>query len=455
MRTRVAPHSSRSAAPNSLDGERAGESMLRNLLMPKLGLTMSEGLISEWKVSPGQAFSKGDVLFVVETEKTNVEIEAEEAGTIVEIVAAQGDVVPVGEVVAHWQQAAEGDTATGDRLRTGAGGGGKSAAGGTAEPGRPAVEAAVVPPGGSAEGAPACGDSRTVATPLARRLASHHGLDLHLVRGSGPSGRIKASDVMAAAAKPREEATPSDERRPATRSPGVDQGTRMPPGTVQAAMARRLTAVKQSVPHFYLASEAEVSALLTLRETLNGDPGSRRITINHVALAAVGRALLDLPWANRVWSNGEFVAYTSTDVGIAIHTPRGLFAPILRDAGRLGLAGVATEATRLVDRAREGHLGPDDMAGGSMTVSNAGMFNVTYLTPIINPGHSAILGVGSVRQVFRPDDEGRPALRREIGLVLACDHRVFDGVAGLKVLNKIVAYLENPLHLLKIPEHAR
>ena len=140
--------------------------------------------------------------------------------------------------------------------------------------------------------------------------------------------------------------------------------------------------------------------------------------------------MLDLPQANRVWVDGQLVTFTSTDVGIAVHSPSGLFVPILRDAGRARLDAVAEESARLIEKAREGRLEANDMIGGAVAVSNAGMFNVSYLTPIINPGHSAILGVGSVRRIFRPDAGGRPALRQEIGLVLACDHRVFDGVAG-------------------------
>jgi len=432
--------------------------MVRDLLMPKLGLTMTEGLISEWKVSPGQTFSKGEILLVVETEKTNIEIEAEEGGAMVEILVSQGGVVPVGAVIARLRCTADAGTApTGPRPAHAAVPDGEPAAvkgGGRAD--HSVARGEVVPPASATGSGCSPPGSRVVATPLARRLARQLGIDLCSIRGSGPSGRIKAADVEAAAAKPSGRTSPSGERPAVARSASVvDQGTRVAPGPVQAAMARRLTAVKQSVPHFYLASEAEVSALLTLRESLNADPGSRRISINHVALAAVGRALLDLPWANRVWADGDLVTFSSPDVGIAVHTPRGLFAPILRDAGRLGLGGVATEASRLVDKAREGRLDPDDMAGGAMTVSNAGMFNVTYLTPIINPGHSAILGIGSVRRVFRPDEGGQPALRREIGLVLACDHRVFDGVAGLEILNRIIWYFENPQQLLAIPEHAR
>jgi pyruvate dehydrogenase E2 component (dihydrolipoamide acetyltransferase) len=352
--------------------------------------------------------------------------------------------VPVGTVIGRWSQASGTGAlpamlGKGQATPSAGGGGGKAAT-----PNAPSAQSATVRPG-----------SRIVATPLARRLARHHGVDLELVRGSGSGGRIRAADVEAAAAGQHASPPPAEERPPASRSGAVDTGTRVTPGPVHAAMARRLADVKRTVPHFYLASEADASELLALRESLIGDPAVPRITINHIALAAVGRALLDLPWANRVWADGELLAFGSADVGIAVHTPHGLFAPLLRDAGRMDLAGVAAGATRLVEKARGGRLEPDDMTGGAMTVSNAGMFDVTYLTPIISPGQSAILGVGSVRRTFRPDDAGGMALRREIGLVLACDHRVFDGVAGLEVLRRIIGYLEKPQQLLTRPEHAR
>ena len=216
-------------------------------------------------------------------------------------------------------------------------------------------------------------------------------------------------------------------------------------------MARRLSEVKQGVPHFYLAAEAEVTALIALRGTLNAEAGRPRVTMTTFIVAAVGRALADLPDANTVWMDGELVTFGAADVGVAVNAPQGLYVPVVRDAGRKSIERIAAESRALVERAREGKLTLDEMAGGAFTVSNAGMHNVTYMTPIVNPGQSAVLGVGSVRQVFRPDDEGRPALRQELGLVLAADHRVFDGVSGLELLNGIIGYLESPSGLLRTP----
>lgn len=212
-------------------------------------------------------------------------------------------------------------------------------------------------------------------------------------------------------------------------------------------MARRLTAAKQDVPHFYLALEADVAALSTLRAKLN-QAGGPRLTLNDFIVAALGRALLDEPAANRVWIDHEMLQFDTSDVGVAVNTERGLFVPVVRDPGRQSLSEVAGQTRALVDRARAGRLGAAEMSGGAVTVSNAGMFNVTYMTPIITPGQAMTMGVGSVRQLFRPDAQGLPSLRSEIGLVLACDHRVLDGVSGLRFLNCVVRYLHRPGDLL-------
>jgi pyruvate dehydrogenase E2 component (dihydrolipoamide acetyltransferase) len=217
---------------------------------------------------------------------------------------------------------------------------------------------------------------------------------------------------------------------------------------MQSTIARRLTQAKQQVPHFYLAAEAEVTRLDALRLELNALPGYPRITMTHLLAAAVGRALQALPEFNRVWTDDAIVSFDTCDVGVAVNTDRGLLVPVVRDAGRPSFRDLAKATQAAVEKARAGALTGPDMAGGAISISNAGMFNVTYMTPIINPGQSLILGVGSVREVFRPDAEGKPSLRRELGLVLAGDHRIFDGVSGLRFLNAVVLGLEKPLGLV-------
>jgi pyruvate dehydrogenase E2 component (dihydrolipoamide acetyltransferase) len=387
--------------------------------MPKLGLTMTEGLVAEWRVRPGDAVQAGDVLFVVETEKIATEVAAQAAGRIETISAKEGETIPVGGVVATWTGPAIG-----------------------AEPGvnqhsPVAAQAEAGPP-------PDPGEKRVIATPLARRLAKQAGLDLRLLRGSGPGGRIKAADIEAAAR------TSAREQKPKTplSSPPEDIGRRSP-SQFEKVIARRLVTAKQTIPHFYVLAEADVTRLLEVRQELNSVEGAVRISVNHFILAAAGRALARMPEFNTVWIDDEIIQLSETDIGVAVATPRGLLVPVLRRAGSLLLDDVAAQASILVERARAGTLQNSDLEGGALTISNVGMFGASHLVPIINPGQSAILGVGGIKPVFRPNQAGAPVLRQEIGVVLSCDHRVFDGVRAAQFLDLVTQGLENPLWLLR------
>lgn len=424
--------------------------MRRDFCMPKLGLTMTEGQLVEWLIAPGDRFSRGQAVYIVETDKAANEVEAEGSGVLLEVVHPAGVTVDVGAVVGHWEEDEASAGASRDPAAVSAAVSGPAAAP-ELEPNVGAVAdsaASAVPGGTHGEGGPA---GRIVATPLARRIAQHDNVALSGVTGSGPGGRIKAADVSAHAASARPVASGAH-----TAAVAEPTGTLRPLGPVriapsgaQAAMARRLTAAKQEVPHFYLALEADVAALSTLRAELNqqADP---RLTLNDFIVAALGRALLDEPSANRVWSDGGMLQFDTSDVGVAVNTERGLFVPVVRDPGRQSLGDAAGQTRALVDRARAGRLGADEMSGGAVTVSNAGMFDVTYMTPIITPGHAMTMGVGSVRRLFRPDAQGLPSVRSEMGLVLACDHRVLDGVSGLRFLHRVVDYLQKPGDLLTL-----
>ena len=222
------------------------------------------------------------------------------------------------------------------------------------------------------------------------------------------------------------------------------------PTAMEATIAKRLTAAKQ-VPHFYLAVEAEVSALMDLRAQLNAAQSAQKFTLNHFVLAAVGRALAQMPQLNRVWTEAGIQTFAHSDVGMAVNTERGLLVPVLRSVGAKAVGDIARESREAIGKAQAGRLSAAEMAGGAITVSNAGMHQVSYMTSIINPGQAMILGVGSIREVFRPSKKGKPKLRREMGMVLSADHRVLDGVSALALLKHITDALENPLSLLVAP----
>lgn len=391
---------------------------LAEIVMPKLGLTMTEGLLAEWRVRPGASVAAGDVLFVVETEKIATEVEASGPGEIRELLVEAGTTVPVGTPVARW-------TGSGAVVSEPAKAEAPSPAAGTP-----------LPPASAATP-----DGRVVATPLARRLAQRHSVALASLRGSGPRGRIKAADVLAAA-------TPPGAAEPAAAA--APAGTAVPLERVRLIAAQRLARAKREIPHFYVGAAAELSRLQALREEWNALPGGvPRLSVTHAILAATGRALAEQPALNRVWQGEGWRQLDSPDVGLAVDTPRGLFAPVLRNAGHLPLDALAAAATTLVARARDGRLSPDELVGGAITVSNVGMYGARFLVPIVNPGQSMILGVGATEAVFRPDAAGNPALRQEVMLVLAADHRVLDGAAAAALLARIVALLERPLALLR------
>jgi len=318
----------------------------RQLLMPKLGLTMTEGMVAEWPLAEGARFARGDIWLVVETEKVANEVEAPAAGRLARILVPKGETVPVGTVLAEWE-----------------------------------------PDAGTATEAPAV-----------------------------------------AAAAP----VPAAERRWRKAS------------SIELAAARKLVESKQSIPHFYLATQIEVSRLQELRAARNARAGRPKVTLTHLFIAAVLAAVARHPAVNRVWQDDGFLELEGVDIGIAVDTDQGLLAPVLRGAQGKGLDALVAEMDALVARARAGTLTPDDVGGGAISVSNAGMHDVTWMSSIINPGQSAILGVGTERPVFRPGPDGAPRLAREVGVVLSCDHRVLDGVRGLAFLNDVRAALEAP-----------
>lgn len=367
------------------------------ILMPKLGLTMTEGLLAEWKVAPGDAVSAGDVIFVVETDKISNDVEASEAGTIGALLVQPGETAPVGAAVA---MIANG-------------------------------------------GLPRNGEVRIIATPLARRVAAARGIDLARVSGSGPRGRIMAEDV--AGSPPLAEPT----------SFASTSGAIHELGAYQRVAARRLTEAKRDIPHFYVFADADLTDLLALRAQLNADPGQAKLTVNSFILAALARTLAVFPQMNRVWAGECLRELATIDVGLAVEGPKGLVAPVVRDLGGLALDEIAAAAEGVIARARADRLASQDLDGGAIAVSNVGMFGVTGLVPIINPGQSSILGVGAAQPLFRPDADGRPLLRQVIHLALSCDHRVIDGALAARFLQAVCQQLETAVALLRRPRQER
>lgn len=403
---------------------------MAELVMPKFGLTMTEGLLTEWAVAVGSEFSRGDVLFSVETEKVVNEVEAEADGVLIEILVPAGETVAVGVALAK----IDGEGFTSQPAAS--------------KPQQETAKLAMVTktPNVTAENRLAT-NTRIIATPLARRIAKIESVDLNKIEGSGLKGRIKAADVRARASQEQaisENASGSNLPRAANAPVSIIE-----PDTTRKATARRVQLAKQEIPHFYLTAEAEVSELNALRARLNSDSSAARISISHMLIKAIGLALRERPGANRVWSEDKILAFNTEDVGLVVETDNGLRIPVVRNAGCRSLDDVTLYTRDLVKRAKENALTHVDMGACSISLSNVGMLGVSTLTPIINAPNAMIIGVGAEQSLFRPDEQGNPQARTELTLTLACDHRVIDGADAGRFLVALVTILENPLRLLR------
>jgi len=403
---------------------------MTELLMPKLGLTMTEGLLLEWHVETGAPFKAGDMLFTVETEKVATEVEAETDGVLSEILVPAGDTVPVGVPVG---MLAGGDAVTPAKPEP-------QLATDTQD--SPSARKLMTEHGVQRSQIEATGRDgrvmkedvlRLIATPLAKRIAAQTGVDLHQISGTGPKGRIKAIDVTSAAP---------------TAQP-VDGVTEITPDATRLATARLVTAAKRDIPHFYITHEAELSKLMALRDDLNADGAGVRISVTHMLIRALGLALTQMPEMNRIWLDDKILAFEQANIGMVVETPNGLRIPVIRDAGHQNLDDVALQAKGLAQRAVEGKLAAADMGNSVISISNVGMFGVSSLIPIINPPNAMILGVGADRAVFRPAPDGSPVLARELTLTLSCDHRIIDGADAARFLSVLVNILETPVRLLR------
>lgn len=375
------------------------------IVMPKLGLTMSEGLVAEWHVQPGDAVKAGQVLFVVETDKISNEIEAPADGTIVALLVEEGTTVDVGAAVATWTGPGQGTNLGPDPMPVA-----------VAEAAAPAP-APVRPVNGA----------RVRSTPLARRIARQRGIDIAALTGSGAGGRIKARDVEAA--QPVRAAPPAGGR------------------DLRQLIAARVLRSKQEIPHFYVTADAAFDALAALRAQLNADPlAPRKLSVTVLLGVAVARALKLRPEANAVWRDNRLVPLNDVRIGIAVDAPGGVMAPVVPAGGDVYAFARALDSA--VERARQGRLSGADTGDAAIGISNVGMFGVRALTPIIDPDQTFMLGVGAPHPAFVPDASGAPKAVQQVTLSLACDHRAIDGAAAARFLATIVELIEQPARLL-------
>jgi pyruvate dehydrogenase E2 component (dihydrolipoamide acetyltransferase) len=416
--------------------------MISEVVMPQMGADMEEGTVVRWIKSVGDAVERGEIIAEIETDKANVEIEAFDAGTFRKALAAEGDTVAVGTVIAIIA-APEDDISQYEngavKMEANRAVEPKKAEAPAAQREKPPAASRASPPEPSAAPAPPRTDGRVRASPVARKLAEEKGVDLAAVAGTGPDGRIVRRDVEAAAAggaPPRAEA----------HAAGPGPVTSVTQSKMRQTIARRMAQSKREAPHYYITADIDMSEAERIRHQLN-DAQEVHVSVNDMLVKASALALARHPEFNAWVVEGEVQQHTQLNVCIAIALDEGLIAPAILDCGNKTLLDIARAGKDLVERAKGGSLKPDEYTGGTFTISNLGAYHVETLIAIIQPPQTAILGVGSVqeRPVVR---DGQVAVASLMKVALSADHRVTDGAQGARFLNEIRGLLEKPVALL-------
>jgi len=437
--------------------------MATKIVMEALSPTMEEGRLVAWKKREGDAVKSGDTLAEVETDKAVMELVAREDGVLRKIVLAEGATVPVGALVAVVGKADENiegllPASTPPSQGPGTRGQGATASS-TVTPARSAVAApagvkplAVTPQPLTPNSQPL----RVRSSPLARRLAAERGVDLRLVSGTGPAGRVVRRDVEAAgtgapAYGGTAPALPAGlpARAPAAPVPPPPSGFKdVPLTTMRKTIARRLAESLGPVPHFFLTSEIEMERAWEARQHLAGLGDAYKVSFNDLIVKAVALALRQHGAVNAAFLGDRVRYHGDVHVGVAVAVEDGLITPVIRHADRKGLLEIASEARALADRARARRLTPEEYTGATFSVSNLGMFDIDEFTAVINPPEAGILAVGRIAQRPVVAADGAVAVRRTMRVTMSCDHRVVDGATGARFLQTVKLMLENPLAML-------
>ena len=468
--------------------------MASDVVMPRLSDSMEEGTILKWLVSEGDEVKRGQEIVEIETDKANMTYEADTDGALIEIVAEEGDTLPIGEVIARIGE--PGESGGGEQV-----GGGRdedadedeeseeepaaeeaeqadeSEEDEQAEHGEDSEQAEEPEPVPAAEseqadepeqaeaatatkeaepaGAPepsGDGDGRVKASPVARRMARDLGVELARLEGSGPGGRIVKADVEAAAkgdgapAEPavRKEAAPAEPARAEAGAKGEAEVHEL--SRLQQTVSRRMAESKATAPDFALTLDVDMTSAVELRQRLKevADPAP---SFNDMVVKAAAQALKEHPRVNGAYRDGKWEIYPAVNVGVAVAADEALVVPTIFDTDKKSLGEISRQARGLIEKVRERKITPPEVSGGTFTVSNLGMYGITEFTAIINPPQAALLTVGALEKRPAVDDRGRVVARDQMTLTLVCDHRILYGADGAQFLARVRELLEQPLSL--------
>jgi pyruvate dehydrogenase E2 component (dihydrolipoamide acetyltransferase) len=446
--------------------------MPTNILMPALSPTMEKGNLAKWLKKEGDKVKSGDVIAEIETDKATMEVEAVDEGTLAKIVVPEGtEDVAVNAVIAvlagegeDVKAAASGATASGPNPDL------RPAPAPAPQPAAKPAPAAPPPPRPSAP-APAAapaprtnGHARIFSSPLARRLAKDAGIDIAIVQGSGPRGRVIARDIEKAKAGQGLKAPAAKPAAPQVAPAMSDQQVRamfadssyavVPHDNMRKIIAQRLSQSKQTIPHFYLTIDCDIGKLVAAREEINaaapkdrdGKP-TYKLSVNDFVIKALALALQRVPDANVTWTETAMLKHKGSDVGVAVAIPGGLITPVIRDAHLKPVSVISAQMKDFAARARNRRLKPEEYQGGTTAVSNLGMFGIKDFTGVINPPHATILAVGAGEQ--RPVVRGgKIEIATVMSVTLSCDHRAVDGALGAELLGAFKLLIENPVMMV-------
>ncbi|MDX9826929.1 MAG: dihydrolipoamide acetyltransferase family protein [Spirochaetia bacterium] len=449
--------------------------MAESLLMIALSPTMTEGSIARWKVKENQAFSSGDLLCEVETDKASMDYEAPKNAVMLKILVPEGGKAAVGQPIALIGKAGEkvDDLASkiaaapsaADAAKTAASTSADQAAGSdssmsvaapagsdaaAAAPPSPAETASESPSGNSdtrsesVSQVPVAPSGFPRSSPLARKLALEFGIDLRLVRGRGPEGRVTEKDVRAYA----EAGEMSAESRSLGSKPAEKKSVESRPvGAKRAVIARRLSESFFSAPHYYLRREIRADRLVEARVELS-QGRDRPISFNALLIKLVASVLAKHPEMNVYWRGDSIEERKAVDIGLAVALPDGLITPVVRDCDIKGLEEIDTELSSLIEKAKTRGLSPDEYEGAGFTITNLGSFGVDEFTAIINPPGSAILAVGAIKKKPLVGENDEIIAGKTLVLTLGCDHRSIDGATGATFLADLAATTANPIRVI-------
>lgn len=452
--------------------------------MPKLGDTMEEGKILRWIKQEGDTVQKGDAVAEIETEKVNIEVEAFSAGTLRKLIGKEGETLAVGAPIALIgapDEALPPEYAGAGQQPQAASATKQAAGSAQAASNVQASVAVAAPPAQTASNGNGNGHVETLATsnggrifisPIAKRIAAEHGVDVAYIHGTGPNGRIIKEDVEAALAQPQPQQapapapqvaavapapapapapTPTPAPQPVAATVAGEEVEAVPLTTIRKTIAKRLQQSMQTAPHFYVTVSIDTTRLGEVRNQINEYaatlPEPIKVSYNDLIVKAVAEALLHMPQVNVSFDNDRLLYKKHINVGVAVALDTGLIVPVVRDADKRGVLDVARESRRLTDAARVGKLKPEEFSGGTFTVSNLGMFDVESFTAVINPPESAILAVGAIVPTPVVED-GQVVVRDRMKVTLSVDHRALDGAVAARFLQELKHLLEQPMGML-------